>query len=94
VSIGKAFGLAFLVMSLMFSTGAFAHVERTIFIEGTLKSFDEKTAIITAGKSSVRVPAAFIKKHRIQTGQYISVAVDVADFLELNKELLAKNGIK
>jgi hypothetical protein len=76
------------------SGSALAHIERTFLIEGIMKSYDEKSAVIINGKSSIRVPAAMIKMHRIQNGQYVSINVDIADFLELNKELLAKHGIK
>lgn len=67
--------------------------ERTLVLEGKLVRFDDKTAELEHLTGHVRVPASAVKRFKYQAGQNVIVYVDIADFLELNRELLARNKI-
>jgi hypothetical protein len=69
-----------------FSLTASALMGRTVMIQGNLKSFDEKTAVIETEKGLVKVPAYSIDRKHIKPGQWCDVHLDIADLVKMNPE--------
>ena len=79
---------------LVFSSLANAYVDRNAMVQGTLKSIDDKIAVVQTEGGPVRIPAAAVKALNFRPGQAVLVPVDIADLLDLNKDTIAKLGRK
>lgn len=81
------------IFSAFFSLNAWAYMDRTLTLEGRLVKVDKKTALIKNPQGSIQIPKTSIDFHGYQIGQNVIVNVDIAEFLDLNRELLIKNKI-
>lgn len=74
----------------LFCLQADAYVDRNIVVKGELKSLGEKISEITTETGTVNVPSDAVRANKYRPGQSVMLFVDIADFLDFNKDKLAK----
>ena len=78
------------ISALSFGGMCQAYVDRTIVIRGVLKDFDGEIARVQTETGMVKIPSNEVKSMHYQSGQPVMIFVDIADFLSLNKDAIAK----